>query len=301
MLQKHNLLVERIRELTNPITPHRIDHKTKFQTLNDIRCVALDFYGTMFISDAGDIGIDEEQKENSVYFTESLSNTGFTILNDDAGQKGVELFEEEIESTITAARNKGIDYPEPDVRTVWFDVLRRLMEEEYISGDLTKESAKYFGIEFEFRINQIWPVPSLAEFLQSLLREDLSLGIISNSQYYTPIAFEAFLDSRPDEFGFNPNLLIWSYKSGRKKPSIHFYEEFVDAAEKEDIEPREVLYVGNDIRKDIEPAKELGMKTALYVGDSRSIRHTHDELQKEKFQADLIVEELHQILDCLSL
>lgn len=300
MLQKHNLR-ERIRELTNPISPQRIDHKTKFQTLEEIRCVALDFYGTMFISNAGDIGIDEEQKQNSVYFTESLKSTGFKIINDDAGQKGVELFEETIESTITAARNKGIDYPEPDVRSVWFDVLRRLIEEEYISGELTEESAKYFGVEFEFHINQIWPVPSLAEFLQSLLKKDLTLGIISNSQYYTPIAFEAFLGSRPEEFGFNPNLLIWSFKSGRKKPSPHFYEEFVNAAEKEDIEPQEVLYVGNDIRKDIQPAKELGLKTALYVGDTRSIRHTHDELQKEKFQADLIVDDLHQILDCLAL
>lgn len=300
-MSNNNLLCERILELTNPISPQPVDHQTKLRTLENIRCVAFDFYGTMFISGVGDIGIDEEQQQNNVYFTESLESTGFTILNDDAGQKGVNLFEEIIEANITAASNKGIDYPEPDVRSVWCDVLRTLIEENYISGDLTKQTAKYFGVEFEFRINQIWPVPGLEEFLQSLLKHNLTLGIISNSQYYTPIAFEAFLGSSPEEFGFNPNLLIWSFKTGRKKPSRHFYEQFVYAAEEENIKPQEVLYVGNDIKKDIHPAKELGLKTALYVGDTRSIRHTHDELEQRKFQPDLIVDNLHQILDCLSL
>lgn len=297
----NNLLRDRILELSNPISPQPVDHKLKTQTLEDIRCVALDFYGTMFISNAGDIGIDEEQQQNSLYFTESLESTGFTIRNENTGQKGVDLFEEIIEANITAARNKGIDYPEPDVRSIWFDVLRKLIEEEFISGELTRESARYFGIEFEFRINKIWPVPGLAEFLQSLLNKDLILGIISNSQYYTPLAFEAFLGNRPEDFGFNPNLLVWSYETGRKKPSRHFYERFVNAAEEENIQPQEILYIGNDIRKDIQPAKELGLKTALFVGDTRSIRHTHDEIEQEKYQANLIIDNLHQVLDCLSL
>lgn len=297
----NDLFRDRILELSNPISPQLVDHKLKTQTLKDIQCVALDFYGTMFISNAGDIGIDEEQQQNSIYFTESLESTGFTILNDNTGQKGVGLFEKMIEANIAAAREKGIDHPEPDVRSIWFDVLRKLIEEEFISGKLSKESARYFGVEFEFRINKIWPIPGLADFLQSLLNKDLVLGIISNSQYYTPIAFEAFLGSRPENFGFNPNLLIWSFKTGRKKPSRHFYKQFVDAAEEENIEPQEVLYVGNDIRKDIQPAKELGMKAALFVGDTRSIRHTRDELEKENYQADLIIDDLHQILDCLSL
>lgn len=293
-------LHERIRELTHPISPRKVGHNTKLQTLEEIRCVALDFYGTMFISGVGDIGIDEDQKDNEVHFDEALESTGFTIQDKEAGKKGVSLFDETVEAYIAEANNRGIDYPEPDVQAVWVDVLRSLIEEDYISGNMTEQTAKHFGVEFEFRINKIWPMPDLEEVLQTLNDHDITLGIISNSQFYTPIAFEAFLGSSPPMFGFDENLLIWSYKTGRKKPSPHFYQHFVHAAVKEDIKPQEVLYVGNDIRKDIEPAKALGFKTALFVGDKRSIRHDKEGLNEKRFHPDLIISDLHQILDCLS-
>ncbi len=174
-----------------------------------------------------------------------------------------------------------------------------LKNEDFIDGDLSRDATVYFGIEFEFRINDIWPTPSLKELLNTLLDTGLTLGIISNSQYYTPIAFETFMGEDPVSFGFHPELLIWSFDSGRKKPSIHFYKLFVEAAKKNDLDPQEVLYVGNDIKKDIRPAKELGMKTALYVGDERSIRHKQKELQKPEFAPDLVIDDLHQILECL--
>lgn len=293
-------LHERIRELTHPISPRKVGHDTKLKTLENIRCVAWDFYGTMFISGAGDIGIDEAEKDNQVHFDEALASSGFTILQQEAGKKGISLFDENVESYISESNNRGVDYPEPDVRSVWINVLRTLIEEDYISGDLTKQSANHFGVEFEFRINKIWPVPDLEKVLQSLIDHNITLGIISNSQFYTPIAFEAFLGSSPQTFGFKEDLLIWSYKTGRKKPSPHFYQHFVHAAVKEDINPQEVLYIGNDIRKDIEPAKALGLKTALFVGDKRSIRHEPEELTEKRYQPDLIINDLHQILDCLS-
>lgn len=295
-----SLLLERIKTLTYPLSPISINHKTKLQKLDDIRCVAFDFYGTMFISAVGDIGVDEEQKSASAtYFEKALEDTGFTILDDQAGNRGTELFEETVSSHKQKAKNQGIDYPEPNIVSVWQDVLTALKNEQFIDGDLSRDAAVYFGIEFEFRINDIWPTPGLKEFLNALLDNGLTLGIISNSQFYTPIAFETFMGEDPVSFGFHPELLIWSFDTGRKKPSIHFYKIFVEAAKKKDLDPQEVLYVGNDIRKDIRPAKELGMKTALYVGDERSIRHKQKELQKPEFAPDLVIDDLHQILECL--
>ncbi len=295
-----SLLLERIKTLTHPLSPISINHKTKLQKLNGIRCVAFDFYGTMFISAVGDIGVDEEQKSASnTYFEEALEDTGFTILDENTGKRGTELFAETVAKHKERAKNKGIDYPEPDIVAVWQDVLTTLKNEQFIDGDLSKNAAEYFGVEFEFRINDIWPTPSLKELLKSLLDKNLTLGIISNSQFYTPIAFETFMGDDPAGFGFDPELLVWSFDTGRKKPSIHFYELFVEAAKKKDLYPQEVLYVGNDIRKDIRPAKDLGMKTALYVGDKRSIRHKQKELQKPEFAPDLVIDDLHQILECL--
>lgn len=295
-------LLKRIQTLTNPLFPVSTHHSTKLEPLYGIKCIAFDFYGTMFISGVGDIGIDEDQqKASSNVFLQSLQETGFTIRDKEAGKYGISLFKEVIESFISAAKNNGIDYPEPEIREVWWEVLTQLLAEDYIEGKLNKETAVRFGIEFEFRINNIWPVPNLESILTSLLDRDLELGIISNSQFYTPLAFEATMEKSLEEFGFNPNLLIWSFESGRKKPSPHFYELFVKAAEKEGLKPEQILYVGNDIRKDIQPANALNLKTALYVGDQRSLRHEPDELTRQAYQPDLIIDNLNQILDCLKL
>ncbi|HLR24913.1 MAG TPA: HAD hydrolase-like protein, partial [Fodinibius sp.] len=66
------------------------------------------------------------------------------------------------------------------------------------------------------------------------------------------------------------------------------------------LQPEEILYVGNDIRKDVQPAKTLGMRTALYVGDRRSLRHQTGELDTDDYRPDLIIDDLRQIEECLA-
>lgn len=297
-----NTLFERIKKLTHPLEPISVTHVTKLKPIEGIRCVAFDFYGTMFISAVGDIGVDEEQEEiNFKFFDRALKDTGFTVKNSSAGENGVAIFEEVLNNHIQGAREKGIDHPEPDIVAVWEDVLTVLADRNEIEGRINRDIAMRFGIEFEFRINDVWPVPNLQSLLNKLLDQDLELGIISNSQYYTPLTFEALLKKSPVEYGFNSNLLIWSYKTGYKKPSVDFYRFFEEAAEKEGLKPHEVLYVGNDVEKDIIPARKVGLRTALYVGDQRSIRHIPGEFDIEKIKPDLVVDELTQIAGCLKL
>lgn len=295
-----DIIFERIQQLTHPLEPISVTHVTKLQPIKGIRCVAFDFYGTMFISAVGDIGVDEEQQETSYkYFYKALKDTGLTVKDNSAGENGVAIFEETINSHIRKARQIGKDHPEPDIVAVWLDVLTRLAERNEIEGQIDRQKAKRFGVEFEFRINDVWPVPNLELLLNQLLKKNLVLGIISNSQYYTPLTFEAFMDKSPADFGFNPNLLIWSYKTGLKKPSVDFYRIFGEAAEKEGLQPEEVLYVGNDVEKDIIPAQKLGLRTALYVGDQRSIRHIPQEFDVEEIKPDLVIDELSQVADYL--
>lgn len=296
----HSRLLKRIRTLTHPLDPIPSKYEPRLKPLYGIGCIAFDFYGTMFLSGVGDIGIDEEQQNDApVIFTKALEESGFDLLDQKAGERGIILFKKHIERYIAAARNNGIDYPEAEIREIWREVLTTLQRNNFIEGQLNRETITNFGIEFEFRANNLWPAPNLEPALSSILDLDLELGIISNSQFYTPIAFEATLGKAPEAFGFNANLLIWSFKIGRKKPSLHFYEAFVDAAKHEGLKPQQVLYIGNDIRKDIKPAKSLGMKTALYVGDQRSIRHEPYELDKQEHKPDLIIDDLLQIPDCL--
>ena len=69
--------------------------------------------------------------------------------------------------------------------------------------------------------------------------------------------------------------------------------------ERKKLRPEEILYIGNDIRKDIQPTKALGMRTNLYVGDRRSLRHEVEGLSREDYRPDLIIDDLQQIQQCL--
>ena len=295
-------LIKRIRELTEPLTPITVDHGTRLKKLPGIKCIAFDFYGTMFISGVGDIGIDEDQKEESEeIFRESLSQAGFTVKNLSSGSAGLQILQNKLEKHVNKAKEEGITYPEPEIREVWEDTLAELTDKSLITGAVNESTVARFAIEFEFRINSIWPVPNLADILEKLKKRGLKLGIISNSQFYTPLAFEAIIGKSPETFGFNKDLLVWSFECGCKKPGKKFYGEFISRIHKQGMDPTEILYVGNDINKDIIPAKKLGMYTALFVGDSRSIRHEESEIENLSFAPDLVINDLSQIHDCLKL
>src|SRR5699024_2452031 len=123
-----SLLLERIRELTRPLSPKATEHPNKLQRLPGIRCVAFDFYGTIFISAVGDIGIDEEQPESAEYFADSLKNAGLNMLKETAGPRGQTPFEESIDAHSAAAKKGGINEPVPAVRKIWLEGLSELGE-----------------------------------------------------------------------------------------------------------------------------------------------------------------------------
>jgi putative hydrolase of the HAD superfamily len=157
------------------------------------------------------------------------------------------------------------------------------------------------AVEFEARMNPIWPMPDMEETLDSLKSREFELGIISNSQFYTPIAFEALADRTLQDLGFNTNLLHWSFDESRKKPGLIFYEHFLEKGKKElpDLKAENYLYVGNDMLKDVYPAHELGMKTALFAGDSRSLKWRKDDARTKNLSPDLVITELRQLLECV--
>ena len=300
-MQKARLL-ERIALLTTPIEPIPFDHPTYLTPLPNIKSVAFDFYGTMFISGVGDISVDEEQKSSYAgYFKEALCDSRLDIQNPSAGATGLKYFEKNINDRVARKKAAGIDHPEPNILAVWDDVLTKLKNNKQIDGSIKKSTVLRFAIEFEFRANPIWPVPDLKNILHKLLEQNLMLGIISNSQFYTPLAFEALMGASPTAFGFEKDLLKWSYYEGIKKPSLKFYRRFQNELPEKHMRPSEVLYVGNDLNKDITPAAQAGFKTALYVGDKRSLRHVEEDLQKSSIKPDIIISDLAQINECLHL
>lgn len=294
-----DLLLNRIKKLSSPVQPQKTGHAVQLNRMDNIKCVAFDFYGTMFISSAGDIGIDENQdKEESRFFKDALQACNLKTLEIKAAKKGIETFNNAIQHYIDKMKAQGIDCPEPDVRNVIYDVLIKLKKEKIIDGNITRNTAELFIIEFEFRSNQTWPLPDLLIHIKHLKKMGLKLGIISNSQFYSPLTFEALTGITINDLGFSKNLQKWSFRHKIKKPSLAFYQLFINELPDYHLKPKEVLYVGNDLFKDIIPAKKLGMKTALFVGDTRSIRHNKTDLIGDD-QPNIIIDELKQIAECL--
>ena len=238
--------------------------------------------------------------------TGDSGGTGGTSTNIIHAQKVLDLYNETVNELRREAIAKGIHTPEPDIRNVWSRVLESLKDQKLIQFDSRFDgllrTAETLSLEFEIRMNPTWPMPNMTHVLDRLHAKSYDLGIISNSQFYTPIMIEAYADRTLRDLGFSSGLLHWSYEVGLKKPSITFYRRFLEKMVRHHptLQPEEILYVGNDMRKDILPAQTLGFKTALFAGDQRSLRWRRDDPTCKTLEPDLVVTDLMQIAECLS-
>ncbi len=297
---ERQLLKDRILLQSRELSPEPAGEEPLLQPLKGIRYLIFDFYGTLFISGVGDIGIDEKAGDSKKMVL-ALAACGLPA-GGTAGKHGLKLFNDTVTKHRKALAEDGLEEPEPAIEKVWLDVLNGLAKKGLIDGHRVDEVlARRLAVEFEVRMNPVWPMPDLIPAVEDLRKKSLVMGVISNSQFYTPIAFEALAKQSLEEIGFDRKLLHWSFKEKVKKPSLDFYRSFLDKLKKFDpaAEPYEVLYVGNDMLKDVWPAATLGMRTALFAGDRRSLKWRRDDERCRYLQPDLVITELYQLVKCL--
>lgn len=250
-----------------------------------IKCVLLDIYGTLFISGSGDIGTAvkvsrETDKVEHLLEKFKVKRNAKTLLK---------VFFDTIEKQHEKLRKKGIDYPEIEIDKIWMNVI----------GDDNSDRARAFALEFELIANPVYPMPNLKKVLRELKNRHIILGIISNAQFFTPYLFDWFLKSDLKQLGFDPNLILFSYRFGYAKPSSFLFETASLRIKDMNIPTDSVLYIGNDMLNDIYPAQNTGFKTGLFAGDARSLRLRSDEPVCENLSADIVITDLVQLLDYL--
>lgn len=188
-------------------------------------------------------------------------------------------------------RSNRVPQPEVDVREVWATVIERHFQPPADAYD-----PEVIALEYELAVNPVWPMPGAAAVIRELASRSFNLGIVSNAQFYTPLILEALFGSTPEGLGFR--TCIWSFETGIAKPSAEIFRRFLDAAEIES--PGTVLYVGNDMRNDIAAAQEVGMITALFAGDTRSLRLREDEPISGTVAPDIVLSDLRELHTALS-
>ena len=221
MTDHHNeFIIRTIRELSAPLYPVSTDVEPTLRPLNEIKVVVFDVYGTLFISDSGDIGLFSIERSICA-LSESLGYLDMAADRSAAAERGVALLRQTIAEH--HAKRMGIDYPEVNIDDVWIEVLERLYRENLIRRIADYDQRLALMIRYEFQVNPVWQMPGLPDVLENLLNNNIILGIISNAQFFSPYIFQALLDKSVRDCGFNDRLCIWSYQYLEAKPSPELF------------------------------------------------------------------------------
>ncbi len=296
-MYRSETLTPNIQALSTLLDPRPTRMRPQTAPLAGIRAVLFDIYGTLVISASGDIGLGGEHNEEEA-FRQALAAADLAVTNHDCGLSGPDLLKQTIRAFHAERKTAGIEYPEVEIRQIWRNCLARLLDLD--PAALEQGLIERVAVEYECRVNPVWPMPGLAATLSALRNRGLVLGIVSNAQFYTPLLFNAFLNHSLEELGFDLRSSAFSFRLLEAKPSTRIYEEpLANLRLDHGIEPDQVLYVGNDMRNDIWPAQRCGCRTALFAGDERSLRLRDDDPKIAGTKPDRMITELRQITDSI--
>ncbi len=222
-----------------------------------VEAVLFDLYGTLWISAAAELDRRDPQAPAPRGLPELLERYGCALSARELAAELAAAVQREHERL----RAEGADFPEVRIERIWAGLL-----------GLEPAHARAFAVEYEALLNPVWPMPGLRGALRSLQQKGLSLGILSNAQFYTPLLFECFLGASPRALGFREELILFSFELGLAKPSPRLFAIARQRLAALGIGPGRALLVGNDALRDLAPARRAGFQTALFAGDARSLR-----------------------------
>ncbi len=270
----------------------------KTDSPDPVKAVIFDIYGTLLISDSGDIDEASLSAEN---LQQAMKAGGYNVTGcyEKTCSYLLELLPEKIKSQQHELREKGHPFPDVDIFRVWKEMFEEAENKGLLklNGD---ESLADVIFVFEVLSNRVYPMPGMKDLILWLREKGIPLGIVSNAQFYTPIIMNYFLTGefslKQDIEYFESDLSVFSYKELRAKPDTELFSKFLPTLEsKYKIKAAEALFVGNDMLKDVYTAKKSGLKTLLFAGDERSLRLREDDDRVRRMFPDFIINQLSQI------
>ncbi len=265
------------------LSPQPTALKPKCRPKAPVQAILFDIYGTLLISASGDVGLTATGNEESAALEQLLIRFGIQVPPSELTAR----LNNAIVRQHKQLKANGIAHPEIQIEAIWQPLL----------GWQDPEKIKAFALEYELIVNPIWPMPHLWSVLNALRLKHIVLGIISNAQFYTPIILETLAGASLEELGFSADLTLFSYQHDCAKPSPSLFEHAADKLRLRDIAAENVLYVGNDMRNDMLPARRVGFQTALFAGDKRSLRLSRRDPESDPEQNEIILTNLKQLLE----
>jgi len=285
-----------IRAHCRPRDPLPTDATPVLRPLAGLRAVLFDVYGTLLISASGELnGADSVAQAEAV----CAAFAAATIAGNIPATAAAAALVQTIQEFHDRARAAGIAYPEVEIVDVWKHTIARLIASGLLPPAAERIDVGRLALEYEVRVNPVWPMPGLDDCLDQLRDRSMQLGLVSNAQFFTPEIFPALLGRTLEELGFDAGLQWYSYRYGRAKPDLWLFEQARAALNRSGVAASEVLYVGNDVLNDVCPARRVGFRTALFAGDARSFRPRLGDPRVAHVVPDLVITDLSMLPRCL--
>lgn len=290
-------MIEHLKRL-KPLHPIETGYPEQLQQLSGIKAVVFDIYGTLLVSGSGDI---ESLNPKATEAIKSLEEAGVNFSENLQGEDILKQFRDAVFAVHAELKLKGIPFPEVDIVDIWARILNNLQQQKFISH---KENIdlKELAVIYELKTNPVYPMPEMVKTIEKLQQEGYKLGIVSNAQYFTPTILNYFLGEEKElaelKF-FDQDLCVYSYQLQEAKPSQKLYQIINAQAAKKEIQPHEILFIGNDMLNDIYPSSLCGMRTCLFAGDQRSLRLRQEHKEIDGLKPDVVIRRLTQLFDIL--
>jgi FMN phosphatase YigB (HAD superfamily) len=299
------------RDLPWPEPPEPSPPKAKphLVPLSDVRAVTWSVYGTLVILAGGELYWTHP---NAFVMQVALDKTiqefnMWASMSRKPGQPADymrQLYQQVLaeQSTFTA---HGVKHPETLSERVWESLIKKLFHKDYkfdtgFYGSLNEFSAKvaYF---FHRSLQGTACYPGAAEALRHVRDGGLKQSLLADAQAFTPVQLQRGLtaqdaDARLEEL-LDADLNALSCEVGSRKPADQLFRRALQAHRERGITPDQILHVGSRITQDIAPARRLGMRTALFAGDTGSLQATAEQLKTPATRPDLLLTDLRQIAE----
>ncbi|MEL7337865.1 MAG: HAD family hydrolase [Planctomycetota bacterium] len=280
--------------------------------IDDIRAVVFDIYGTLVISGTGDVGsVDTTNKSDAMRaaLLEEITDleTRTAIENLRIEIDDLHAIIRDHQSRITdrhhqtnakSANTEGSSFvkAEIDIVAVW----RQWLAENRLGSVLDKpDLAVQLAARYESLANPVCPMPHATNAIDDLRDLGMVLGIVSNAQHFTLQIVQHLMGDDLDAIGFDPQLCIFSNRFACAKPDRRLFDQLANGLEQRGISPLQSLYVGNDMLNDVWTAGQVGMRTALFAADTRSLRLRANDERCRNLKPDLTLTCLSQLSRCI--
>ncbi|MCG2659773.1 MAG: HAD family hydrolase [Kiritimatiellae bacterium] len=294
------VLIKTIRALVHPLASKLTGVRPKIRHLAGIKAVLFDVYGTLLISGSGDISYGTEANKTREFMA-AVQAVGWNVDDTQTAALFVAAWQQKIRALRHNLRRDGITYPEINIEQVWREVLTSWHNKQQRGNQFGRDYIRRLAIEYECRVNPVWPMPGLSDVLPRLKAAGLILGIVSNAQFFTPLALAAFPETGWTSGLFDKRLCAWSYRWKEAKPSSRMLKVILYRLSRyHGITPSETLVVGNDMRNDILPASRLGCPTVLFAGDARSLRWRAEKPECRAVTPSLILTRMAQLPEAIA-